>query len=391
MNHSFSGCELALLRGANVRPDPKMAWASALLLVMGVLTGCIGSGGAATAPPPSPPTQVTVVRPERVDLIRRISLAGSAMAWEQVMVYSKVAGYLKSLHVDRGDFIRSGESIAEIEVPEMEGEMSQQGAAVEEAQSALEIARAQEARLKKVRDARPDAVTPDEIESAESRTKAAAARLASARAGLDRLLSMASYLRIAAPCSGVIGKRFLDVGALVPAGTTSQSSATPIVSLYSIDRLRVVVDVPETDAAQTARGRDAKLVFDAIPGRTFQGHIGRYSGVLDAETRTLRTEIDVENPKHEILPGMFCRALIDLETHKGALSVPAGTLVVEKQKRSVFTVQEGKAKKVSVKTGADDGIRVEILDGLRGEDQVVLAGKDSLSDGAPVAIASEHR
>jgi len=153
----------------------------------------------------------------------------------------------------------------------------------------------------------------------------------------------------------------------------------------------VVVDVPETEVGQTARGRAAKLVFDALPGRSFQGHIGRYSGALDAETRTLRTEIDVENPNHEILPGMFCRVLIDLETHKGALSVPAGALVVEKQKRSVFIVRAGKAKKVPVKTGADDGIRVEILEGLQGEEQVVLAGKDSLSDGTAVTIASERR
>ncbi len=374
-----------------MRPHPKRVWASALLTLTGTLVGCAGSGGGAATPPQAAPTQVTVVRPERVDLVRRVSLPGSAMAWEQVMVYSKVAGYLKAIHDDRGDFVRSGQPIAEIEVPEMDGEMGQQRAAVQEAESALEIAGAQEARLKEVRDLRPDAVTPDEIESAESRAKAAAARLGSARAGLDRLLSMAAYLHIASPRSGVIGKRFLDVGALVPAGTTSQSSATPIVSLYSIDRLRVVVDVPETEVGQTARGRAAKLVFDALPGRSFQGHIGRYSGALDAETRTLRTEIDVENPNHEILPGMFCRVLIDLETHKGALSVPAGALVVEKQKRSVFIVQAGKAKKVPVKTGADDGIRVEILEGLQGEEQVVLAGKDSLSDGAAATIASERR
>ncbi len=369
----------------------RSAWSSPALMLAVVLSGCGGSRGEGTASPPVPATPVTVARAERGDLVRRISLAGSAVAWEQVTVYSKVAGYLKALHVDRGDTVRAGQLIAEIQVPEMEGEIGQQRAAIQDAESAFDLAAAQEARLKRVRDERPDAVTTDEIDSAESRTKACAARLGSARAGLDRLLSMAAYQRVTSPRSGVIGKRYLDVGALVPAAVTSQASATPIVSLYSIDRIRVVVDVPETDAAQIVRGHGATVSFDALPGRDYRGRIARYSGALDAETRTLRTEIDVDNPQHEILPGMFCRALVDLETHRAALTVPAGAVIVDKQKRSVVMVQEGRAKKVPVTTGADDGIRVEIIKGLEGGEQVVLAGKESLSDGAAVAIVPRPR
>lgn len=366
------------LRFASV-PGPAV-W---IVMMIAPLACCLGSAGEAQSPAVPLPT-VTVVRPERADLVRKISLAGSARAWEQVMVHSKVAGYIKAIHVDRGDAVQAGEVIAEIEVPELVDDVRQHQAAVDEARSAAEMARSNEARLLSVASARPDAVTAEEIEHASSGKTEAESRLESARAALARSSSMQDYTGIRAPLTAVVGERFLDVGALVQAATSSQAS--PIVSLYAIDRIRVVVDLPEPDARQISIGNSATLTFDALPGRSFDGRVGRFSGALDPATRTLRSEIDVSNVGHEILPGMFGQVRLNLETHRGAITIPASALVIDKQKRSVFVVENSKVKKVAVRTGADDGIAVEILEGLKGDENLALAGKESLTDGASVRV-----
>lgn len=359
----------------------RCAW-NAFLLPLALAAAACGRGAPGEAVPARKTISVAVVQPERADIVRRISLPGSAQAWEQVMVYVKVGGYLRAIHVDRGDTVRTGQLIAEIEIPELADEVAQQEATVAEVESALAMARDHYTRLSMVKTENPDAVTPAEIEAAASQRQSAEARVRMARAAYERSRSMQAYTQITAPISGVVGQRFADQGSLVQAAASS-----PLVSLYSIDRLRVIVDVPELDALGVSVGNGATIQFDALPNRTFEGRVGRFSGALDSSTRTLRVEIDLANPHREILPGLFGHVRLDLETHKDVLTIPAAALVMEKQKRSVFVVGGESARKVNVRTGADDGIRVEVLEGLSGAESVVVEGWRSLSDGAPVTVA----
>ncbi len=350
--------------------------AGAALVV--TLVACSRGEGAKAAPRVRP-IEVVTVAPARADLVRRITLPGSAQAWEQVMVHAKVAGYLRAIHVDRGDAVQAGQAIAELELPELDEDVAQHGAAVSEAESALAIARDHESRLAAVKAAHPEAVTPAEMETAAAHRAAVEARVSLTRATHERARSLQRYASIVAPISGVVGQRYLDTGALVQA-----AASAPLVSLYAIDRLRVVVDVPERDAAHVSRGHRAEIHFDAVPAEVFAGRVGRFSGAVDPATRTLRVEIDLDNARREVRPGYFGRVTLDLETHTNALTVPAAALVVEKGKRSVFCVAGGVARKVGVTTGADDGVRVEIVSGLSGGEEIIVAGQGSLADGMPV-------
>lgn len=356
---------------------------------------------------------VKVIYPERHDLVRRRVLPGSLEPFEQVTLYAKTAGYLRWIKVDIGDRVRQGDVLAALDVPEMAEEVKQAEADLQRARAKLAHARAEldraraDARLKKVtyerlrsvRQEEPDVLSQQRVDEAraaldvaqamvavaESQIDVAESEVARAEANRARLMRLMEYARIRAPFNGVVTKRYVDPGALIQRAL-SQKDVSPIVTIARADRLRLTIDVAEPDVPYARPGRSVTFTVDALPDRVFKGTLTRVARALDPQTRTMRAEIDVANHRGLLHPGMYAHVTLVLERRKDALTVPAEALIIEGGRAYVYTVRDGRARRIAVERGLDDGIRVEIVDGLTERDPVIMSGRQAVRDGTPVTI-----
>ena len=193
---------------------------------------------------------------------------------------------------------------------------------------------------------------------------------------------MRDYATIVAPYDGVITQRNVDVGDLTEPGTQGQ----PLFIVARDDLVRITVSVPEMYATEVEAGDRVLIRLQALSGRDFEGKVTRTSWTLDAKNRTLRTEIDVPNPKGTLRPGLYAYATVVVEEHADALSVPTSALVRQDSKTYCVAVTDGQAVRKPVVVGLDDGTRAEILSGLQGNEAIVKANASSLVDGQSVSV-----
>jgi RND family efflux transporter MFP subunit len=321
--------------------------------------------------PQAPATPVQTIHPKRGEIVRRVTLPGNVIAYQEATLYAKIAGYLKTINVDKGDSVKEGDLLAEIEAPEMLADLVKAKAEAEAAQ--LDYKRVIEAQKKA-----SDLVVPQAVDAAKAKSSVAVA-------GLQRIETLLSYAKITAPFSGVITKRWVDPGALIPAATSSGAAkGAALVTLMDFTTVRINVGIPDREAPLVKKDLPVKVTVDALPGRTFAGTITRLAYALDESTKTMATEIEISNVDLALRPGMWAAVEIELEKKENALLLPAEALVTEKDKSSVFVVRDKKAQKVSVTIGLDDGANVEILKGCGPDDAVIVAGKQSVTDGQKV-------
>jgi membrane fusion protein (multidrug efflux system) len=326
----------------------------------------------AATPSASAPT-VTVARAKRGSISRSIALPATILPHEQAVLYAKVAGYLKTIRVDKGDSVHEGDLLAEIESPELVADLARQKAEVVVADVAYR--RASEAQNKA-----PDLVMPQTVDDAKG-------KLDVAQATLERTEALLAYTKIRAPFSGVVTKRSVDPGAFIPAATSgSVSQSAALLTIMDIRSVRVEIPIPEPEVPLVKVGLPVEVTVDELPDRVFQGSVTRFAYALDEASKTMPAEAEIQNPKSELRPGMYVRVRITMERKADALLVPAAALVSEKGQDFVFTVSDGRAKRTAVKGGFRDGASVEILDGLTAEQAVVLAGSNSPADGQPVVV-----
>jgi membrane fusion protein (multidrug efflux system) len=320
---------------------------------------------------PPPPVEVAVTQARRGLITRSINLPATIRARQQVTLYAKVAGYLKSIRVDRGDSVKEGDLLAEVEAPELLADQTRFAAEVD-------IAKTDFQRLSEARQKAPDLVVPLTVDTAKSKLEMAAANF-------KRNETLLAYTKIIAPFSGVITKRWVDPGALIPAATGSSSpQSAAVVTLMDFSTVKIETAVPEPETPFIQNGLAAEIKVEELAGKMFTGTVTRFAHALDEATKTMATEIEIPNPEGTLRPGMFATVKLAVERKADALLVPSEALVVEKAKTTVFTVVEGKAKKVPVKVGFQDGKFAELLDGLAPGATVVLPGKLVLTDGQPV-------
>jgi membrane fusion protein (multidrug efflux system) len=301
-------------------------------------------------------------------------LPGEIKPYQQATLFAKVAGYLKTISVDKGDQVKEGALLAEIEVPELLAERSRDKAEVE-------VASIDYKRLSESQQKAPDLVIPQTVDDAR-------AKLDVAKANLERTETLLNYTRIVAPFSGMITRRMVDPGAFIPAATSGNpTQSAALVTLTDFTRVRLQVAVPEAEASLIATGQPIRLTVEGLPGRSFDGTVTRFSYALDEASKTMLTEIELNNPKLELRPGMYATVKIGIQRKENALLIPVETLVTEKAGASVLLVVEGKAKKTRVQTGFNDGTQVEITTGLQPNQQVILIGKRIIADGQPVIIS----
>jgi len=317
------------------------------------------------------PADVGVTSPRRGDIHRFVTIPGTLRANQQVTLHAKVAGYLKSIAVDKGDTVRAGQLLAEIELPEVVAERAKH-------EAELKIARTEADRLQAARAKAPDLITPQA-------TDAAQARLETATAALTYNDTLMRYSRLAAPFAGVVTMRYVDVGAFVPAATASgNAAAAAILTVMDYSTIRVRVAVPEVESARVVAGQPVVVTTDALPGRTFRGTVTRHTGALDEATRSLLVEADLPNSDLTLRPGMYVSVRIGVEQHTNVMLVPAAALVREKAAGFLFTLVDGKAVRVPVKYGFNDGTSVEILEGIAENARVIVPGKVALVNGQAV-------
>jgi membrane fusion protein (multidrug efflux system) len=342
-------------------------------VAVGALTSCGRSTTAESQTHSPPDIEVQTVHPRRGQITRSITLPGEVKAYQQATLYAKVAGYLKTITVDKGDFVKAGALLAEIEVPELLADVTKYKAEVE-------VAGLDYRRLSESQNKAPDLVVPQTVDEAKG-------KLDIARANLERTETLLNYAKIIAPFSGVVTRRMVDPGAFIPAATSgSAAQNAALLALMDFNTVRVQVAVPELEASLVAKDQPVKVSVDGLPGRSFEGKITRFSYALDEASKTMLAEVELPNAKLELRPGMYAIVKIGLERKEDALLVPAEAVVTDRAGASVFTVVESQARKTPIKTGFNDGANVEITSGVNADQAVVLVGKRSLSDGQAVKV-----
>lgn len=313
-----------------------------------------------------------------------LTLSGEFKPFQDVDVHAKVAGYIRTISVDVGDRVRAGEVLAVLEIPEIDAQLQEAEASVERTQSAHEAAHSAYERLKQVSEARPGLIAAQELEDAYARDRQTEAQIAQASASQRQASALSGYSRITAPFSGVITRRYADTGALIQAGTSSNTQAMPVVRLAEEDKLRLVLPVPESAVRLIHIGTGVDVRVPALD-RTFQGRVARFADSLDRQTRTMETEIDVPNPDGSLVAGMYAETQLELLKKDASLTVPIQAVARNGKQASVLLVGPGnRIEERAVKIGVEGARRLEIVEGLSDGDRVVIGSRSQFRAGEDV-------
>lgn len=317
-------------------------------------------------------TLVTVVQPVQETVTKSATYIGHVRPWKEAIIYSRVAGYLESIDIDRGSWVKKNQILATIDDPEIRQRYQQLKAVSEAAQIIYD-------RLLAAHKKNPDMVSQLEVDRAKGTSGAA-------EADQLRLRLLLDYTQIRAPFSGVITDRWVDPGALIQLATTSQGPSARIVRIINLDTVRVEVEIPEADVPYIRNGLAAQVTIPERPGETFQGAIARYSWSVNPSTRTMTAEIDVSNIEHNIIPGMFATAVVELESGAVVMTLPSEVFIVEDERYYVWVVSGDRVTRKPVTVINDNGIRAEVRD-LHETETIVYGGRHQLKNGQEVSIA----
>jgi len=339
--------------------------------------------GAAPAPAP---VAATTVKVERRTLQTQVVQPGEIEAFRRAPIYARVSGYVAKVHVDIGDRVKKGAMLAELTVPEMDADLCQKEAHVVRADAEVKLARetvavadadhrrhkGQYDRLVKIGktgviDDENVAETKHGCDASKARCDMALAQVAVkeaqvivAKAERDQAKALLGYATIVAPFDGVVTRRSVDPGHFAHPAATGSARGEPLFVVEQTDPVRIFIDVPEGDAGMIAAGTPAKVQVMALRNREFTGTVTRSAWSLDAKTRTLRTEVDLPNDEGLLRPGMYAYVRLSLE-HKRVLSVPAAAVVKQGEQTYCFRMENGKAVRFAVRTGARTGQFVELV------------------------------
>ncbi len=328
---------------------------------------------------------VSVVQPKHGAAVEEVSLPGNVRAYTDAPIYARTSGYLKKWYVDIGAHVKTGQLLAEIETPEVEQQLQQAKSDLATAEANYTLAQSTAERWKEL--VATDSVSKQETDEKIGDLNAKKTIVESGRYNVKRLESLHAFQRIYAPFSGVITARHTDVGALINAGAAS-SQSMELFHLAATDRLRVYVSVPQQYSRAAAPGVSADITLEELPGRKFEGKIVRTANAIDSASRTLLTEIEVDNSKGDLLPGAYVSVHVKLPSKGQAVTIPANTLLFRAEGLRVAAVKDGRAELMPITIGRDFGADVEVVHGLQGDEALILNPADSLVSGTQVHVAS---
>src|SRR5579862_2668004 len=329
---------------------------------------------------------VDVVSPKASTDADEIALPGSTSAFNDTPIYARTSGYVKHWYVDIGARVRKGQLLATIETPELDQQLRQARADLENAEANLQLATTTAARWQHLLET--DSVSHQETDQAVSDLHSKQALLNSSKANVERLEQLQAFERVSAPFDGVVTARNTDIGALVQAG--DNSGPKELFHIAAIHTLRVYVAVPEIYAAFVKTGEPAKLTLDALPGETLTGTIARNSDAIDATSRTLNVEVDVPNPTGRLLPGAYAFVHLRVPPHPGSVTIPSNALLFRAEGLRAGVVRNGHVELTPISIGQDYGSTVEVISGLTARDTVIVNPSDSLANGAAVQLVARN-
>lgn len=328
---------------------------------------------------------VSVTKPKTSSAGQELLLPGSLQAFSDTPIYARTTGYLKRWHADIGKRVRAGELLAEIDVPELDDQLQQAKADHATAEANYRFAASTAARWESL--LKTDSVSRQEVDEKRNDMAARKAVLDAARYNVARLEKLQSFKRIYAPFDGVVTARNVDVGMLIDAGS---GPAKEMFHIAATKRLRVFVSIPQAYSRNVGPGMTAELTLPEYPGRRFKGTFARSSQSIDAATRTLLSEVDVDNASGELLPGAYAQVHLKLSAPSLTLVVPVNTLLFRPDGVMIAVLQpDQRALLTPVELGRDFGTEVEVVTGLNATDLVILNPSDSLVSGAQVRVVQD--
>lgn len=379
------------------------------ILMAGATLGACGGGRAPDENPANAP-HVAVVKVARQNLTSTLEIASELQPFQEIDVYAKVAGYIQKLNVDWGTHVKQGQVLAVLEIPELQQQVAQDEAAVRRSEQDLarsreDLARAQSAytvahvtyqRLADVQKTRPELMAQQEVDVAQGKDAEAGAGvsaaqdsqaaaeegIASAKALLAKDKAMFAYAQIVAPFDGVVTRIDAYKGALLPAGTATNSGNSALCHLSQVNLLRLVIPVPERAVPDIRAGESVAVEVSALK-KTFSAQIVRLADQIDSQTRTMHTELNVPNPNYELVPGMYASVRIPLHTAFNVLTLPIQAVIANAAgDGSVLIVNSAHHLEMrSVKLGLESATDFEILSGLKEGEMVVFGEQGQYREG----------
>jgi RND family efflux transporter MFP subunit len=383
-----------------------------LFVVALAISACHGHGDQSAAEAASTSTAQVAVA-QRGNMSRVLTLAGQFQPYQTVDIHPKVSGYMKKINVDIGDIVKQGQTLAVLEVPELKAQLQQ--TVFEIAQSKDEITRAQHEigsaeathaalqsayqRLCEAAKGHPGLIAQQElddaqakelssqaqVDSAKSAMAAAQQHMGSSQADNERVQALHDYTNVVAPISGIVVWRYADTGALIQGGTNSNSQNLPIVRLSQSTLLRLRLPVPENDVRYVKDGDQVTVRVDAI-NRSLTGKVVRFTRDIDSETRSMETEVDVENKDLSIAPGMYANAMLRLAHVDNVVTVPLEALMIQGGQRVGYVLDGSNRVHIRpVQAGIEGSKLAEITSGLQPGDRVLVGGQDKYQEGEVVS------
>jgi RND family efflux transporter MFP subunit len=352
---------------------------------------------------------VAVVLVQRKPISNSLVLSGEFVPFQEVDVHAKVAGYIRKIYVDVGDHVKTGQTVAVLEVPELNAQLQGAEAAVRRAKDAIarakgDLGRAESLhaathldykRLLQASEARPGLIAEQELDDAQAKDKEGEAQISASQAALSeaqnqldvsvadraRLSALENYTRIVAPFNGVITRRYVDTGSLVQAGTSSNTQALPVVSVAQNDLFRLTVPVPESAVPDIRMGSTVRVHVSALD-RDFEGKVSRFADAVSQDTRTMHTEIDVPNKKGQLIAGMYADVTLELQHKNSVLAIPIQAVTRNGDQASVMVVNpEDRIEERQVKLGLEGTNDVEVVSGLSPDEKVIVGSRGEFRNG----------
>jgi RND family efflux transporter MFP subunit len=328
---------------------------------------------------------VATIQPKRGAPQQEIVLPGNMQAFIDSPIYARTNGYVKSWTVDIGARVKAGQLLAEIETPEVDQQLDQARADLNTASANFHLSEITATRYQDL--LKTDSVSKQDVDNANGDFEAKKAMVASAESNVKRLQELQSFEKIYAPFEGVITARNTDIGHLIDSGSGG-GTATELFHIASLRKLRVYVNVPQQFSQAARPGLTADVTLPEFPGRQFAGTLVRTANSIDASSRTLLVELDVDNPGGILFPGAYTEVHLKLPSGAPTYILPVNALVFRSAGLQVATVSsDNKVALVTIVIGRDYGTEVEVVSGLTAGDSVIVSPPDSLVEGESVRIA----
>ena len=307
-----------------------------------------------------------------------LDLPAEVRAYTEAPIYSRASGYMKRWYVDIGAHVTAGQLLADIDTPELDQQITGARAELAQADAARALSKITSDRWAEL--LKTSSVSEQENAEKQADLKLKEANVDAAKANVNRLEDIFSYTHVTAPFAGTLTTRDIDVGDLI-------SSGKELFRLADTSKLRVFVRVPQTATPGVAVGVSAEMTVPELPARNFTAKVVRTAGAIDTASRTMLTELEVDNPKNEILPGSYAQVKFGDLRQDPALVLPSNTLLFRAEGTQVAVVKpDGVVELRKILVGRDFGRTVEVLSGITATDQVIFNPPDALVSGTNVRI-----